>query len=97
MSSEGIPVRLLGVVTDIQRLPSRAPLDTEYLLVDYGRGSVAFHPKQCRLLKKKERKRVWMDPASYKSFYNGLDSWQVWNRNTKQEKDWIEFIEVKKK
>lgn len=57
-----------------------------------------FHPKQCRLLKRKERKRVWVDPdyliPNQPYFYKPEKGMPV--RTTKGN-SWIEFIEVKRK
>lgn len=55
------------------------------------------HPKQCRLLKKKERRRIWVSPEYFGSgpyFHRSGDGLPV---RTSEDKAWIEFVEVKKK
>lgn len=53
---------------------------------------ISAHPKQCRKLMKKERKRLWI---KYPSLPTGFHSCMREISN-KYETDWFEFIEVKK-
>jgi hypothetical protein len=62
------------------------------------------HPKQCRRLIKKERKRIWVKPAPAVIDIVGLNSTAVIQStesirqaSSTPKKGWIEFIEVKKK
>lgn len=55
------------------------------------------HPKQCRLLKKKERRRIRMSDAYLltSSFLSGVRTFCL--PNEPGHSSWIEFVEVKKK
>lgn len=58
-------------------------------------GKTVCHPKQCRRLKKKERRRVWVFPPHLES-----DSPHMVAANGPVYSDegaWIEFVEVKKR
>lgn len=48
------------------------------------------HPKQCRRLVKKERKRVWVQ-------YRDDGSWSNFSIVEPVRAGWVEFVEVKKK
>lgn len=56
-----------------------------------------FHPKQCRRLVKKERRRVWVVFAEHISQRDMLiaDPLHIWEPGERQRA--VEFIEVKKK
>ncbi len=56
---------------------------------------IAVHPKQCRLLKKKERRRVWMHGLEWLAHAKGIKSLEVFT-SPEHVVNPIEFIEVKK-
>lgn len=66
----------------------------------YGRTNmgVAFHPKQCRRLIKKQRRRVWISKVALTDCKDKptFSTFAYLNQPTMHSKDWIEFIEVKK-
>lgn len=73
--------------------------DTESLILRFDRAEADspcfWHPKQCRLLKKKERRRIWVSEfdlvgiiGSRRAYYDPPITPDV---------KWIEFVEVKKK
>ena len=72
-----------------------------YVNLDGRRGEIVAHPKQCRLLVKKERRRVWVngnsclpgDPKQVATGSEYIDMHGVKSLKT----DCVEFIEVKKK
>lgn len=54
-------------------------------------------PQQCRLLKKKQRRRIWVNPENY-DIKLQLTNRQAYLRFPgEQTNSWIEFVEVKKR
>ncbi len=55
-----------------------------------------FHPKQCRKIKKKERRRVWVDKIDYSA--NEISTHRpIRFDNPFDSINWVEFVEVKKR
>lgn len=55
----------------------------------------AAHPKQCRKLKKKEKRRIWLSPEAFYSCSSVMDVFC--NISRVPNKTFVEFVEVKKK
>jgi hypothetical protein len=66
------------------------------IAIPAGHAHLTPNTKQCRLLKKKERRRVWVDPEYLRSdgFFACDGDLPV---RTTERADWIEFLEVVKK
>ncbi len=77
--------RAVGEVSDVQGLPPY------WLNVQTSTCGVVAHPKQCRKLVKKERRRVWVKF----NHVHGMSS--LYEARPEHEGDFVEFIEVKKK
>lgn len=70
-------------------------IKNDYIIVDMDRwdppGKICFNPKQCRLLKKKKRRRIWIGTSPDGSCLDLKNtSWNSFSGS-------IKFIEVKKK
>lgn len=71
------------------------PTDLPLLPFGHGCGSFPVHPKQCRLLKKKKRKRIWIHMDAY--FKASAMSRDIIGFSIEELHDTdTEFIEVKK-
>lgn len=64
---------------------------------------VIAHPKQCRRLVKRERRRVWVLESQFQRLESGRSEYRIWvetdpgNLKCQANDNFIEFIEVKKK
>jgi hypothetical protein len=86
----GIVVRMFGAGEAIKKVATVTSVDDELLILDDGGDAFYAHPKQCRRLVKKERRRYWLNP-NISAHYDGT----FWIDN-KPHEGWIEFVEVKK-
>lgn len=73
---------LIGVVNHIT--------EDGMIKIDLSEVGYIYHPKQCRKLVKKERRRAWIKLTDY----GQIDGWASCERHSP---GWVEFIEVKKK
>ena len=56
-----------------------------------------YHRKQCRLLVKKERRRVWINSNAFNYPELNDTAKEIHFASLKPMQNWIEFVEVKKK
>lgn len=69
-----------------------------YVNLDGRRGEIVAHPKQCRRLVKKQRRRVWIRESVLNEYFQGGDKWSdVAISGERLEEDDVEFIEARKK
>lgn len=57
---------------------------------------LSFHPKQCRRLVRKERRRVWVNMDHW-DYYKADNPAHAYLEEPQDTPGWVEFIEVKKK
>lgn len=92
---EGDRVAFYGGFGRLTGTVSNAELDCVGMFTVIGEGGTKFnvHPKQCRKLKKKERRRVWI--------WRGVERSNTYefriNPPTERSDEWSEFVEVRRK
>lgn len=55
-----------------------------------------FHKKQCRLLRKKKRKHMWVTPEIYTAETSSIDGRRLHSYSWSFVNGWHEFVEVRK-
>lgn len=89
--------RVVGTVTSIEAglKQNSGPVVVSWD-VPTGIGWISVHPKQCRKLVKRTRRRIWVRPDTLTNNYiiNGSNLFAV---SSQPQANWVEFVEVRPK